>query len=192
MMRKVLSASTLTAVMLLGVQAADAGGCRGSACYNLVSTPPVYGTVDETYMTRPEQSQAKIIPARYDYVTETVMLQPARQIPRHQPAQYGTVTEKVMVSPGGRRWEVTRDAYGRTTGCWVETPARYAHVQRSVEISPASVSYETIPAVYTQRQRKVMVSATQVVHEITPATYETRQRHVLVKPGSQHWARAGY
>ncbi|AMJ59070.1 hypothetical protein [Bosea sp. PAMC 26642] len=192
MMRKVLSASALTAVMLLGSQAAIAGGCRGSACYNLVSTPPVYGSVAETVMTRPEQTEARIVPARYEYVSEQVMLHPERQIPRHQPAQYGTVSETVMVSAGGRRWEVTRDAHGRTVGCWVETPARYAHVQRTVEISPASVSYETIPAVYTQRQRKVMVSATQVVHETIPATYETRQRQVLMTPASRHWARAGY
>ena len=192
MMHKLLSASAVAAVMLLGSQAANAGGCRGSACYNLVSTPPVYGTVAETVMTRREQTQARVIPARYEHQTETVMLHPARQIARHHAAQFGTVTEKVLVSAGGKRWEVTRDAHGRTTGCWVVTPARYAHVQRTVEISPASVSYETIPAVYTQRQRKVMVSATQVVHETIPATYETRQRPVLVKPASQHWARAGY
>lgn len=192
MLHKFLSASAVAAVMLLGSQAASAGGCRGSACYNLVATPPVYGTVAETVMTRPEQRQAHVIPARYEHQTETVMLHPARKIARHHAAQFGTVTEKVLVSAPGRRWEVTRDAHGRTTGCWVETPARYAHVQRTVEIAPASVSYETIPAVYTQRQRKVMVSATQVVHETIPATYETRQRHVLVKPASQHWARAGY
>jgi hypothetical protein len=202
MMRSVLTASTFASVLLLGAPAAQAGGCfgsscrpapcQGASCYTLVKTPPVYGTVNETYMVRPARSQAQVIPAEYDYVTEKVLVHPARQIPRHRPAQYSTVTEKVMVSPGGKRWEVTTDAYGRTTGCWVYDKPRYAYQQRTVEIAPASVDYETVPAVYTERQRKVMVRPTQVVHHTIPAVYETRQRTVLMSQGSQHWARAGH
>lgn len=207
MMSKIVSlsaftASAFSAVLLLGAQGAQAGGCygsscrpapcQGSSCYNLVQTPPVYGTVNETYLARPAQSQARVIPAEYDYQTETVMVHPARQIPHHRPAQYSTVSEKVMISAGGKRWEVTTDAYGRTTGCWVYTPAQYGYQQRTVQISAASVDYETIPAVYTQRQRQVMVRPTQVVHDTIPAVYETRQRSVLVSPGSQRWARTGY
>ena len=119
MMRSVLSASALASVLLLGTQAAQAGGCYGSSCrpapcqgascYTLVQTPLVYGTVNETFVARPARSQAQVIPAEYDYVTEKVMVHPARQIPRHRPAQYSTVTEKVMVSRGGKRWEVTTD-----------------------------------------------------------------------------------
>lgn len=198
-----LAASAIATALLFGASGAQAGGCygtscrpapacQGSSCYNLVQTPPVYGTVNETYLARPARSQAQVIPAEYDYQTETVMVQPARQIPRHRPAQYSTVTEKVMVSPGGKRWEVTTDAYGRTTGCWVYDKPRYAYQQRTVEVAPASVDYETIPPVYTQRQRKIMVRPTQVVHHTIPAVYETRQRSVLVSPGSQHWARSGY
>jgi hypothetical protein len=202
-MRQVFVTSAFSALLLLGAQAAQAGdcagyscrpapSCRGSACYNLVQTPPVYDTLSESYLIRPEQTQSRVVPAQYDYVTETVMIQPARQIPHHRPAQYQSVSEKVMISPASRRWEVTRDAYGNTTGCWVEVPAQYGYQQRTVEVTPPTIDYETIPAVYTQRQRKVMVRPTQVVHETRPAQYATRQRSVMVSPGSQRWERAGY
>jgi len=196
------AASAFGAVLLLSAQGAQAGGCygsscrpapcQGSACYNLVETPPVYGTVNESYVTRPEQTYSRVVPAQYEYQTETVMVQPARQIPRHRAAQYETVQEKVMISPGGKRWEVTQDAYGRTTGCWVYDKPQYGYQSRTVMVSPAAVDYETVPAVYAQRQRKVMVQPTYVAHETVPAVYETRQRTVLMSRGSQHWAKTGY
>ncbi len=208
-MSKALSSSVIAALatagaLVLGAQGAQAGGCygsscrpaaapcQGSSCYNLVQTPPVYGSVDETYVARPAQTYSRVIPAQYSYETETVMVHPARQIPHHRPAQYSTVSEKVLIAPAGKRWEVSRDAYGNTTGCWVQVPAQYGYQQRTVQVSPASVDYETIPAVYAQRQRKVMVRQTEVVHETVPAVYETRRRTVQVSPASQRWARAGY
>lgn len=190
--RRFLAASAFTTALLLGAGAAEAGGCRGSACYNLVNTPPVYGTIDETYQVQPSQVQRRVIPAEYETVTDNVMIAPARQIPHHRAAVYETVTEKVLISPATRRWEVTRDAWGNTVGCWVDVPAQYGYQSRRVEVSPATVEYETVPAVYTQRQRKVMVRATQVVREEIPAVYATRQRQVLVSPGSQYWSRAHY
>lgn len=197
MKRKVLTVSALagsavSAALLLGSTAAQAGGCRGTACYNLVQTPAVYGAIAETQLVREAQTQRQIVPAQYDYVTENVMIQPARQIPRHVPATYSSISEKVLISPGGARWEVTTDAYGRTTGCWVYDKPQYGFRQRTVEVTPATVEYQTIPAVYTQRQRKVMVRPTQVISQTIPAVYETRHRKVLVSPASQHWQRAGY
>lgn len=192
MTHKVLTVSAFTAALLLCSTAAQAGGCRGTACYNLVQTPAVYDTIAETQLVRKAQTQRQIIPAQYDYVTENVVIQPARQIPRHIPASYSTISEKVLIAPGGKRWEVTTDAYGRTTGCWIYDEPQYGFRQRTVEVTPATVEYETIPAVYTQRQRKVMVRPTQVVHQTAPAVYQTRHRKVLVSPPSQHWQRAGY
>ena len=97
-----------------------------------------------------------------------------------------------MISPGGKRWEVSTDVHGRTTGCWVYDEPQYGFRQRTVEISPASVEYETIPAVYTQKQRKVMVRPTQVLSQTIPAVYKTHHRQVLVSPASQQWQKAGY
>ena len=192
MIGKALSASAFAAIALFGAQGAQAGGCRGSACYNLVNTPPVYGTVDETYQVRPAQVQRRVVPAEYETVTDTVMIAPERRIPHHRAAVYETVTEKVMISAATRRWEVTRDAWGNTVGCWVDVPARYGYQSRRVEVSPATIDYETVPAVYTQRQRQVMVRPTQVVREEIPAVYETRQRQVMVSAGSQYWSRSRY
>jgi hypothetical protein len=204
-MRQVLVSSTFGAALLLASAAAQAGGgcygsscrpapqpCKGSSCYNLVQTPPVYGTVAETYLARPARTQAQVIPAEYETVSEKVLIHPARQIPHHRPARYETVSEKVMISPGGKRWEVTTDAYGRTTGCWVYDKPRYGYSHRKVEVEPASVSYETIPAVYGERQRSVMTRPTQVVHHTIPAVYGTHHRKVMISPGGQHWARGGY
>ena len=183
-------------LLLLGAPAAQAGGCygsscrpapcQGSSCYTLVQTPPVYGSVAETYVARPEQVQAQVIPAEYDTVTEKVMVHPARQIAHHRPAQYGVVSEKVMLSPGGKRWEVSRDAHGRMVGCWVETPAQYGYRQRTVEIAPASVYYEIVPPVYSPSPAQGDDAApTQVVRHTIPAVYETRHRKVLLQPGLQ-------
>lgn len=203
---KLLSLLALATTALVGFAApAMAGGCGGSSCYSapvsncgggscykLVSKPPVYGAVDESYVVRPERTYSKVIPAEYDTVTEKVVVQPERRIARHIPGQYKTVSEKVLISPATKRWEVSRDAYGQTTGCWVYVPAQYGYQQRTVEVAPASVDYDVVPAVYGERSRRVMVSATRVVHETVPAEYATRQRQVLVSPGSQYWARSGY
>lgn len=189
---RLLAASAVSAALLAGIGAAQAGGCRGSACYNLVTAPPVYGTVDETVQVRPPQVQHRVVPAEYETVVDTVMIAPERRIPHYRAASYETVTEKVMISAPSRRWQVTRDAYGNTVGCWVEVPAQYGYQSRRVEVAPASVSYETVPAVYGQRPRKVMVRPTEVLREEIPAAYETRQRQVLVSPGSQYWSRSRY
>ena len=60
----VIAASSLAAALVLGASVAQAGGgCRGSACYNLVNTPPVYGSINETYRSvRPRFSAASSRP----------------------------------------------------------------------------------------------------------------------------------
>lgn len=192
MLRKVfvsgLAGSALAAGLLLGMPGAQATDCYGAACYRLVKTPPVYRTIEKTYLARPAQRQARIVPAQYDYVTENVLMEPARTIPHYRDATYSSVSEKVMISPPTRRWETSRDMFGNVVGCWVDVPAQFGYRQRTVEVSPATVEYETIPAVYVPRQRKVMVRATQVVQETIPPVYKTVQRQVMVSPGAQEWA----
>lgn len=203
---RLLSLSALATTALMGLAApAVAGGCTtsscyrapvsscgGGSCYKLVTAPPVYDTVNESYIVRPERTFSKVIPAQYDTVIEKVVIQPERRIARQIPAQYKTVSEKVLISPATKRWEVSRDAYGQTTGCWVHVPAQYGYQQRTVEVSPASVEYDVVPAVYGERSRRVMVSASRVEHQTIPAEYATRQRQVMVSAGSQYWAKRGY
>lgn len=185
-----LAASAFSAALLLG-STAQAGGCEGTACYNLVQTPPVYGTIAETKLVRKTKTRRRVVRARYATITEKVLIQPARQIPHQVEGQYYSISEKVLIAPGGPRWEVTTDAYGRTTGCWIYDEPQYGFRQRLVESAPARIEYETIPAVYTQRQRRVLVRPTRVVKETIRAGYKTRYRKVLVSPGSQHWQPAG-
>ena len=128
---RLLSLSALATTALVGLAApAVAGGCASSSCYRapvsncgsgscykLVKTPPVYDTVNESYIVRPERTFSKVIPAQYDTVVEKIVVRPERRVARHIPAQYRTVSEKVLISPASKRWEITRDAYGQTTGC---------------------------------------------------------------------------
>ncbi|RDJ20439.1 hypothetical protein DWF00_04540 [Bosea caraganae] len=196
MLRKVfvsgLAGSALAAGLLLGAQGAQAADCSGAACYKLVKKPALYRTVSKTYLARPAQTQARIVPAEYGYVTENVLVQPAQTIPHHRPATYSSVSEKVMISPPTQRWEVSRDMFGNTVGCWVEVPAQYGYRQRTVEVSPPTVEYETVAAVYVPRQRQVMLRPTQVVRETIPPVYETVQRQVMVSPGASFWEPARY
>lgn len=196
MTHKTLTVSAFVAwafsAVLLGAPAAQAGGCQGTACYNLVRTAPIYGMVAETKLVRKTQTRRRVVRARYATITEKVLIQPARQIPHQVEGQYYSISEKVLIAPGGPRWEVTTDAHGRTTCCWVYDEPQFGFRQRIVESAPARIEYETIPAVYTQRQRRVLVRPSRIVNETLRAGYKTRYRRVLVSPGSQTWERTGY
>ncbi len=181
------AAPALAVALLVGGGEAQAADCVGEACYKLVKTPPVYRTIEKTRLVRPARTQARLVPARYGYVTENVMTEPGHTIAHHRPAQFTSVSEKVMISPPTRRWEVRTDAFGNTFGCWVDVPAQFGYQQRTVQVQPASVEYETVPAVYVQRQRQVMLQPTRVVRETIPPVYETRRKQVMVSPGAKYW-----
>src|SRR6478609_7461052 len=100
---RIIAASAFSTALLIGASAAQAGGCRGSACYNLVTAPPVYGTVNETYQVRPAQTQHRVVPAEYETVTDNVMIAPERRIGHRRAAVYDTVTETVLIAPATRR-----------------------------------------------------------------------------------------
>lgn len=136
----------LASALLAGLSTpALAGGCGGGDCYQRVVTPPVYDTVAEQVMVRPPHHYAATVPG-----------------------EFTTVSERVLVSPARRVWQVTHDAYGRTIGCWVTVPARYA-----------------------LHHRQVMVRAPQTVRHYQPAQYAVQHRRVLVQPGRAGWAPIG-
>lgn len=139
---------TLAAALgILGSSSALAGGfgCGGADCYRHVVSPPVYGAVAEPVMVRP--------PHHYTAIT---------------PGEFTVVSERVLVAPPGRVWQVSRDAYGNTVGCWVTTPARYA-----------------------VRHRQVMVRPPQLVRHYQPAQYAVQHRRVLVQPARSGWEPIG-
>ncbi len=211
---RIFAGAAVAAAALLGSPAAQAGGCIGASCYQLVTPPPVYKSVVKVHRAHPVkvrtarvhvhkthhvvkrrplkagygigQRRHEVVPAQYEYVTEQVMVEPERRIAQTRPAVIGTVTDYVMIAPATRRWEVTRGANGETIGCWVDVPAQYGYQSRTVEMVAASVDYIMIPAVYEERQRKVMVRPTYVQREERPFGYGHRQ--VQASPGSQYWA----
>jgi hypothetical protein len=177
------------AALLFSVSGALAGGCQGSSCYRLVTSPPVYGSVAENVMVQPARTVARHIPAEFSTVEEKILVRPGRTIAHHTPAVLKDEAETVMVSPASKRWQVTHNAHGQVEGCWVVVPAQYATRHRTVVVAPASVQHEVIPAEYGVRQRTVMVRPAGVEHNTIPAVYETRHRQVIVSHGSQSWQR---
>lgn len=179
----------LSALALTG--SAAAGDYCGANCYRKVVTPPQYATVAETVQVRPASVARHVTPAEYGTVHEHVVVRPARTVAHVSPAEYGTVAETVMVSPGGKRWQVTRDAYGNEVGCWVNTPPQYAVRHRTVQVRAASVHHAVIPAVTAVRARTVMTRPAQVHEEVIPAQYATRHHTVQVSPGYAAWQPIG-
>jgi hypothetical protein len=128
MLRTLLAAAALTATAL----PAAAGGhsCVGD-CYRQAYMPARYGAVVEPALVRGPRTHAHVTPA-----------------------EYRTVTERVAIRPAGRVWTVTRDAWGRKVGCWVDVPGEYTTVTRRVmvrgpEITP--IAQNAVWGVASQR-----------------------------------------
>jgi hypothetical protein len=176
------------AVSAAGSAQAGDDGC----CYQRVTTPPVYGAVQEQVMVTPPHTVALQSPAEYGEVTERIVTRPARSFARPVPAITQSVAERVMVRPASKVWSVTRDAYGREIGCWVVQPAVYSTVYRTVVVQPASVTYETQPAEYAIVRRPVQVRPAQTYYQSVPATYATQTRQVMIQPGTDSWQSLGH
>ncbi|HRK24150.1 MAG TPA: hypothetical protein PLQ11_04275 [Beijerinckiaceae bacterium] len=164
-------------------------GCYTAACYQKVVTPPVYGTVAETVQVRPASVARHVSPAQYGTVAEAVVVRPAQTVARHVPPVVRQVPETVQVSSGGRVWQVSRDAYGREVGCWVDVPPKYATRLRTEVVQSGGIVHETIPAVTAVRHRTVMTRPAQVHEHVIPAQYATRHHTVQVAPATASWQR---
>lgn len=185
--KRFLALAGLTLLVLSDHAYAGGAGCYGSQCYQRIDTPPTYGTVSRQVMVSPGGVQRHVTPAEYGSVNETVVVQPARTVARHVPAVTSTVAERVMVAPASRRWQVTRDAYGREVGCWVDVPAQYGVQHRTVVVRPSAVAYDTIPEVTATRTRSVMTRPAQVHETVIPPTYSTQHQTVMTSPGGSYW-----
>ena len=179
-----------SAVLFLGTGAAQAGGCQGD-CYEKVTRPPVYETVDDLYVARDARVVSRRIPAQVERVSEPVVIKPARTVARVTPAVYGIEEESYLVKAARREWQVTVDAYGREVGCWVDVPAVYGTRQRKVVVQPEQVTYVTIPEKVGIFTRDVVTAPATVVKEYQPAVYETRSRTVEVAPARSEWVPIG-
>jgi hypothetical protein len=186
-----LTSVAIAALTVLSTSASAACNSNGSGCYQQVVNPAVYATHEHNVLVAPARKIAHRTPAQYQTVQETVVVRKERTVARHVPATYSTVAETVMVSPAGRHWQVSKDAHGRTVGCWVNTPAQYSTRHRQVQVNAATTIHETVPAVHTTRQRTQLVRPAGVSYETLSAQYRTVARQVMVKPASSSWAPIG-
>lgn len=182
-MKKSVYLATLAGALALGTAPALAGG----ACYQKVTTAPVYGTYTKHVMISPARVEFNKIPAQYTTVTRQVMVRPAQHIAHHVPAITRTIAETVMVAPASKVWSVTRDHHGREIGCWVHKPAQYATRHRAVVVRPATVSYSIVPAEYRTFTQQVVVRPAQLIQRTIPAVYGTRNYTAMVSPGTTGW-----
>lgn len=178
-------------VLLLASGAAQAGGgCYGD-CYEKVTHPPAYETVEDLYVARGPKVVARHIPAQVERVSEPVVIRPARTVAKVVPAVYGVEEESYVVSHGRREWQVTVDAHGRKIGCWVDVPPVYGTRHRKVMVRPEQVTYVTIPEKVGVFTRDVVTAPARVVKEYQPPIYETRTRTVQVAPARSEWVPIG-
>jgi len=192
-MRKGLATGFAIIAGLLIAAPAQAGDtCRkGKNCYELVETPPVYGTIHEQVLVAPARRVKHKVPAVLQDISEEVVVREARTVARHIPAEYGVVEEKVVVHPGGKVWQVTTDKYGRTKGCWVKTKPVYGVVHKRVKVRAARVVHEHLPAITKTRTRTVVLEPARTEVEHIPAQYATRSRTVKVADGHREWRASG-
>jgi hypothetical protein len=132
-MKRLLTAGLALAGLAASGAAQAGGDCIN--CYRQVANPPVYQPVTEPVLVT--------APTTYAYVT---------------PARYGTVTDEVEVVPARRVWRVTRDAWGRKIGCWVEVPGHREWRTRQVVTRPAEYVPVAVPAVYGLATANVLVA----------------------------------
>jgi hypothetical protein len=164
-----------------------ASACTGGRCYERVVTPPVYRTQLETVEVVPARVVSHVTPPRYGVVAEPVLLRPAQRVGHVIPPEIRTVAERVLVAPATRRWEVSTDAWGRTIGCWVDVPARYATRWRRVVTRPASVVEERIPPLYGVAHRTVLVRPARIHRRVIPPVLGTLARRIEVAPATASW-----
>lgn len=71
-----------------------------SDVYEYVQTPPVYGTVEERVLVKPEQRRTEVVPAVTKTVKKTVLKTPSTESIEVVPAVTRRETKTVIVTPG--------------------------------------------------------------------------------------------
>lgn len=157
--------------------------------YELIEVPAVLETVEETVLVKAASERQEIIPATYKEVEERVMVAPAytRQIP--VPAVYETVSERVLVKPERSYWKEGTGPLQKVNGatgeimCYVTDPAVYETRTHQVIKSAASVREETVPAVYQTVVKTVVDQPAQIKKVEVPAEYKTVKVQKVKSPG---------
>ncbi len=132
--RSILTLALPAGLATLAAAPALASGAGCLTCYERVTHAPVYGMEAQRVMVRTPSTLATVVPALTRTVDETVEIEPERRV-----------------------WRVTRDARGRTVGCWVTIPARYATRRRIVQVRPEAVIPVAVPGHFATQSRRVLL-----------------------------------
>lgn len=103
---------------------------KGKKVLCKVKRPPVYQTVAERVVVRPEQVVYDTVPARWGYEKRKVLIEPERKERHYVPAEYGYVAEKVLIRAAERRVH--------------RTPPRYETVARQVKVQEATSGWRPV------------------------------------------------
>ncbi|MBO0902735.1 hypothetical protein [Jiella sonneratiae] len=203
-MKSRIFVSLLTAASTVSLLAAPANaGGAPVACYQPVSEPAAYATVEESYVVRPAETVYDVVPARYGWgtrqvevepgrVVETpvaaeyrwverqVVLEPARVVRHAAPATYQTVSEPVLLEPGGARFE-WRVVNGKRVYCRVAVEPRYGSSARTIVV-PGREWTEVIPAQYGVSRERVLVRPATVERYVVAPRYETVREWMVIEP----------
>jgi hypothetical protein len=202
-MKRFTAGLTAAATLLVACGPSFAGG-RGVACYEPVRTGPVYETVTERVLVRPETVVYDVEPAQYGTRARQVVVQPqrtelydvpavfgaqqrevvlapGRTVRRHAAPRYAEVTEKVQVQAARVAWE-WRIIDGKRVKCRVEYPARYEHRTRKVLVEPGGSWTEYQPEQRATVTSQVLVQRPGVRAQTVLPQIDWVEERYLVRP----------
>jgi hypothetical protein len=178
------------AVLIVATSASPASACRGGGeCYDRVSYPDVYRTVERPVVVR--RGYREVYETRPSVVVrqERVMLQPGRVTYAMTPPITRTVLQEVVVRPAGWRWESTYGPYGERR-CKVAVPAEVKVVPREILVHPGRRVRMIEPPVYGIQNRAVAVRHAQRYVVDHPPVIGYESTRVLARRGGTAWVRA--
>ncbi|MBX9863687.1 MAG: hypothetical protein K2Y42_13160 [Hyphomicrobium sp.] len=182
--------SAVTGLFIVAAAASPAAACRGGGeCYDRVSYPDVYRTVERPVVV--ERGYREVYETRPSVVVrqERVMLQPGRVGYAMTPPVTRTVFQEVVVRRAGWRWETTYGPYGERR-CKVPVPAEVKVVPREILVHPGRRVRMVEPPVYGIRNRAVAVRPAQRYVVDYPPVIGYERTRVLARRGGTAWVRA--
>ncbi len=159
-------------------------------CYEKISTPDVYGTVQKAVIKEAGRWEVQEIAAVYAEREIKVLVKPEWHEPKVEAAVYEERERKVLVAPEKKIVHVTSavykteyvshkvsDGYGRQT---------YATSGQQKLVEPAKKEVAVTPAVYKSETYKVLVKPERHYKVAHAAVYETKVEKYIAKPAYQH------
>ena len=176
----------------------DLDAVEAGSCYREYFTEAQYETEIQQVITRPASQEITITPAEYETVEQRVMVKEASTQVVDLPAVFRSETESVLVEPARGVWKSEGcgpiQKIDNATGevlCFVEVPARYETITKTVLETAATTRTIDIPAIFktVKVQRLVRPASEQRVD--IPAEYTNVETRVKVSDAKFFWVAKG-